>query len=470
MAKNINLLIGRTFNPTQNASDELRALSEMAAEINEHSKNIKIIDISGAARKEDIDVIVQQNNYDVILLEEKIGSTSIGAGSIKAWRDTNARIKIILLIPDGKKGGMKLQSLYKSGYYNALYHSDFKGQNIERLILEDREREEARIYYGIPEAEPVAEVDSVEMEEPSAKDAIGIKGPNEVDSEKAAPLVPESPLIRENEAVATAPQNVVEPNDSKEIHKNLKEETIGEFSVSGISPVSNASEHLEPQEALNGDRNESLADKVSTAAKENLSMPPISNNAAVPWVCTCGEQNFGRFCSNCGKQKAEKTKNYSENYAGNESNAAVDDFSQADYAPKKMNHTIKERKAVNDMMNGTNYSAQERVVNRATPVHKKLPDDYYEEQGGFLDEEERNFLSELPEHNKPYEPKFGGGKKEMPAQFEKINVDPSVASYGGYVIKPISDTVVLIEVPNAHFLRDVHVQEGALINLITSRL
>ena len=70
----------------------------------------------------------------------------------------------------------------------------------------------------------------------------------------------------------------------------------------------------------------------------------------------------------------------------------------------------------------------------------------------------------------PYEPTFGGGKKELPAQFKPVVVDPTVASYGGYVIKPISDTVLLIEVPDAHFLNDVHVQEGELINLITSRL
>ena len=101
---------------------------------------------------------------------------------------------------------------------------------------------------------------------------------------------------------------------------------------------------------------------------------------------------------------------------------------------------------------------------------RHLPNEYYgEDDKDFLDDE----FGTAPAPTKremPYEPTFGGGKKELPAQFKPVVVDPTVASYGGYVIKPISDTVLLIEVPDAHFLNDVHVQEGELINLITSRL
>lgn len=99
---------------------------------------------------EEIDAAVKANAYDVIVISEKLGNRHIGSGSAKNWIATQPELKIMIIIGSDRKGGNKLAGLFKNGYYNSIYQSDFKtGEIIADLITKGRTKEEAFEYYGL---------------------------------------------------------------------------------------------------------------------------------------------------------------------------------------------------------------------------------------------------------------------------------------------------------------------------------
>lgn len=117
-----------------------------------------------ADTKQKVSDCVTGSQYDVLICQEKIREMQIGGGSIAQWRAQNPMLRVILLVDENKKGAMKLNTLYKDGYYDALFTSDFEGKKLVELLLHPRTKEEAYAYYGLPggkeeKTEPAAAVD-----------------------------------------------------------------------------------------------------------------------------------------------------------------------------------------------------------------------------------------------------------------------------------------------------------------------
>lgn len=99
--------------------------------------------------KGDFDNSVCSKDYKVGIVLEKIGDTPIGQGAIKSWRKENADCRIILLMEDSKIGNGKVKGLYDKGYYDGLFLKDFGREEMFKLLLNDRSKEEAYSYYGL---------------------------------------------------------------------------------------------------------------------------------------------------------------------------------------------------------------------------------------------------------------------------------------------------------------------------------
>lgn len=110
---------------------------------------------------------IRGNQYDIVICQENLNGDSIGAGSVKGWKQINQRVRVILIINKNKKGGRKLESLYKDAdYYDAVYDQDISGILLKSLIESPRLKEKAYEYYGLtgtvdePQTAPVTEISS----------------------------------------------------------------------------------------------------------------------------------------------------------------------------------------------------------------------------------------------------------------------------------------------------------------------
>lgn len=432
----INLLVARAASSNKEQIKE--ETQRMAAAIVQNS-NIRISRLDLVYKKEDVEAVLQKNTHDVILMNETIGTDSIGSGSIKNWKKINPRVKLILILPDSKKAGMKISQLYHAGFYNVIFLSDFSGNTLVSLILSERSQEEAREYYGIKEIEEASQdIGEMETSAPVAEVAKEIINEDPVKfMEAAAPdLSSEYPdAIQGSNTYDMPDQNGVLPE------ANFTDIDIKTLLRTQAPDVNERKEIKAPWHEL-PDVPKSNVDEYGHALEKQVSptFPEAGKvtNQKVYEQDAQSDNHRAYYDNNKEKKKMENVEDTMERTSGNR------------FRTTTMNPI--------------------REVNRmaASDTKRHLPREYYEEKMEFFDEDDQ---VEMPvKKNLPFEPKFAGGKKELPAQFKEINVDPTVSSYGGYVIKPISDTVLLIEVPDAHFLSDVHVQEGELINLITSRL
>lgn len=87
--------------------------------------------------------------YDLVITYDNLQGISIGKGTIKKWKKTHPATRVILLLPDEKKGRGKMAFFYQMGYYDVVFYSDFKVPFIMDLLNRSRTEEEACAYYGI---------------------------------------------------------------------------------------------------------------------------------------------------------------------------------------------------------------------------------------------------------------------------------------------------------------------------------
>lgn len=95
--------------------------------------------------------------YNLVVTYDNLQGISIGKGTIKKWKRTHPATRVILLLPDEKKGRGKMAFFYQMGYYDAVFYSDFKVPFIMDLLNRSRTAEETCEYYGITYAEPEQE-------------------------------------------------------------------------------------------------------------------------------------------------------------------------------------------------------------------------------------------------------------------------------------------------------------------------
>lgn len=434
-------------------------LKKIVAAIN-HMGKVNVAKIAAVYKKEDIDAVVRQNTYDVIVMNEKVGTDSIGGGSIKKWRQDNPRIKLIMVVPNDKKGGMKLSNLYHEEYYSAILLADFTAEMLVKLILNDRTREEARKYYGLPEEEPVVDTEGKEVSEDSVQtDNSPLHIDEPVEADKTEP--PKTAVPPDGELGAEEVSDDIK--DIIGFDNNTNKKDIGSQEEQHFMETPVESQPVRQKEY---DPGEDLAYPETPA--EPVIMPERRNETAYAEELYREELIRRAESARIDQSHADRERKAEAAYEQDRTRevrrpAQADDYRKEREMPRYENPMdIEFRGPRRGVSNNERRMPQEEV--------RHLPNEYYgEDDKDFLDDE----FGTAPAPTKremPYEPTFGGGKKELPAQFKPVVVDPTVASYGGYVIKPISDTVLLIEVPDAHFLNDVHVQEGELINLITSRL
>ncbi len=109
--------------------------------------------------KVDMEEALQKEHFQGIICMESLGGVKIGAAAIRGFKKINPFAKIILVVGNQQKGGVKLHLLYKEQYFDALYTSDFSADNIHRLLLDSRLQSDAYAYYDIKE-EMVVELPS----------------------------------------------------------------------------------------------------------------------------------------------------------------------------------------------------------------------------------------------------------------------------------------------------------------------
>lgn len=119
----------------------------MKAEFIKEDISIGMFDLF--TNKDQVENAIKGNKYDIVICQENLNGESIGAGSIKRWRQLNSRVRVILIINKQKKGGRKLESLYKDAdYYDAVYDQDISGMVLKSLVDTPRAKEKAFSYYG----------------------------------------------------------------------------------------------------------------------------------------------------------------------------------------------------------------------------------------------------------------------------------------------------------------------------------
>lgn len=134
--------------------------------------SIEIGKVEFATTYEETLKTVKTGLYDCLVITDRIRSTiedkddnyqQIGIGSIQelmnAVEDVNDSMRIILIVPNERKGGKKLESCFNEGFYNAVYLNDFKnnpGIFIE-LLLKKRTYQETADYYGLEIEEIIPE-------------------------------------------------------------------------------------------------------------------------------------------------------------------------------------------------------------------------------------------------------------------------------------------------------------------------
>lgn len=105
--------------------------------------------------------------YNLVVTYDNLQGISIGKGTIKKWKRTHPATRVILLLPDEKKGRGKMAFFYQMGYYDAVFYSDFKVPFIMDLLNRSRTAEETCEYYGITYA--------AEPEQESENDAFALQ-------------------------------------------------------------------------------------------------------------------------------------------------------------------------------------------------------------------------------------------------------------------------------------------------------
>ena len=86
--------------------------------------------------------------YDVVIAHQNVTSTPLSADDFEQLQD-NCRNGVVIPLINGEKGSELVQRLFQGGLYNAIYQEDSSTEYIVGLINNQRNRIDAKEYYGI---------------------------------------------------------------------------------------------------------------------------------------------------------------------------------------------------------------------------------------------------------------------------------------------------------------------------------
>lgn len=207
------------------------------------SKEFGCHEFKPATSVEEIDSLVQTKRYDVLICDEEIGSSTIGSGSIRSWKKMHPFLKVILLMEDNKRGGVKVRKLFEDGEYNGLFKNDFRFPNLVPLVLDNgdgtygRSASAAAEYYGIVDEKetdellmPVSnEVTDVPIEETFddnssvESEEFSYKEPTEVTDEQVI-LPADDNNVNADEVLNTGESRTILFDDSED-YENVSDDT-----------------------------------------------------------------------------------------------------------------------------------------------------------------------------------------------------------------------------------------------------
>lgn len=394
--------------------EEIEQFAKLLKTFISKSPDYKVAKTFTAITKSDISDSVNSRDYDMIICSEDMGSEKIGIGSIREWTSKNPDIKIYVILLDDKRGAKKVQSFWKNGYYDAIFMSDFKDAAILLQVMrKGRTAEEAAEYYGIKE-----------FLEAEGED---LKGTNSLSAVENTPKI--------NSNVKKKEPNPEELDEVRKMEEEYEMENSAAAFRMDFEPRPRPSEEKmtrpEPQEL--GESN-----VVSFESRQ----PESVRVGEIPHVYQRTEnvEQTGFDVGNTGFQQGGEDMMMA---AG----GAVYDMNQ-DYQEGQIRG-----------MSGVSHANQayREPQRQPAPTQLKATD--------FLGKEE-----------KVASPVRAEKKVEAAGSLQKQSHTPSgsfvssIISYEGFVVDVISDTTLVLEVPDANFmaLRDrIGLNK---VNLITPRL
>ena len=90
-----------------------------------------------------------KNDYKVSIAVDALGKETMYVPYLQGIQMKNPQLKIIVVVPNERKGSSAMGELIDLGVFNALYQSDLNGQNLYNLIVAPREITDAAQYYAV---------------------------------------------------------------------------------------------------------------------------------------------------------------------------------------------------------------------------------------------------------------------------------------------------------------------------------
>lgn len=97
------------------------------------------------------------NKYNLLVVMDQLGLEAEYVPFLNGIRHRLAELKMLVIIPDGRKGSSYLSEMYHMGLYHGLFQRDINPANIRELIQVGRTKEDACAYYQIPEDQNATE-------------------------------------------------------------------------------------------------------------------------------------------------------------------------------------------------------------------------------------------------------------------------------------------------------------------------
>ena len=460
--KAINLAVALT---AAAGTDPRQSAAKVAASIST-SEYFTVSQVISLQNKEQVEVAVTKNLCDYIIIQEKLGVDLIGAGTIEQWRNKNKSVRIILIVDSEKKSGRKAESLYDKGYYDAIFSNDFSKELLIPIMLQSRAKEDAYVYYGIKREEP----DVITL--PNNPD----NSAESVQKERVAEQVQVKELSEQYKSEipigeSGAVESVTGPTTIDSVQIDTRMESVAmQHSVQEIkqdSPTVDGLENMSHAAGVGNAGQQAVESSYVQQQMEQERMPVYSPDNIMDLP------NF---------QPTDKTPDSS---GFTRVNTKKGDVINSDFAKKNTQESLQGGMSVKSFQSENTSNSQYQQP-QGQQI-KKLSEEYYDEdfredaypsgQGMMQRSSVRGINTTSIPHRMPpaangrtpFEPSFSGGRSMRLPAMREIPINPTVVPYDGYVIKPISDTVILVEVPDAHFMTDVNAQQGAIINLITNK-
>lgn len=111
------------------------------------NQKVKVINV--VYTKEEFEDAVKGKQYQYGAVLERLGTTSIGQGSMKQWKTINPDMSLVLLMDDSRRATAKANGLFEKNFYTGLFLKDM--MNLFSLLENGRSDKDAYVYYGIEE-------------------------------------------------------------------------------------------------------------------------------------------------------------------------------------------------------------------------------------------------------------------------------------------------------------------------------